>query len=189
MNRLQDAFRPEEADAVLICPDCGSRVATVMKDHDFPYGVKAEQVVLTAKLPFRLCRSCGLEYLDAVGEDRMHEAVCLHLGVHTPAEIVALRERCGLSRKEFSELTKLGEATLGRWERGALIQNSANDQFLRLLHYPENIRRLRTLERTISPAPTRPAPRFQCLEADDVAARRETDFHLHVTPFGNAMSN
>lgn len=128
----------------LTCPDCGRpNVETEWKDRPFPYGIGAEQVELVVELPFRRCRDCGLQYLDEVGEDLTHERVCRHLGVMTPAEIVALREGYGLSRKEFCELTKLGEATLARWERGALIQNAANDQFLRLLAHPDNVARLR----------------------------------------------
>ena len=49
-----------------------------------------------------------------------------------------------MTRLGFAELTKFGEATLGRWERGALIQNAANDQFLYLLRFAENVDRLRT---------------------------------------------
>lgn len=131
------------ADDQLQCPECGGhRVETVPAEHTFTYGVgdKAEQI--TATLPFRHCRDCNLRFLDDEGEDAMHEAVCRHLGVMTPAEIRQLRQRYGLSRQEFSQLTKLGEATIARWERGALIQNAANDRLLFLLTFPENVERL-----------------------------------------------
>ena len=48
-----------------------------------------------------------------------------------------------MTRPQFAALTKLGEATIARWEAGNLIQNAANDKFLRLLVYPENVERLR----------------------------------------------
>lgn len=51
----------------------------------------------------------------------------------SPAEISGLRKGLGMSRAAFAELTDLGEATLGRWESGAVIQNRANDRYLRLL--------------------------------------------------------
>ena len=73
----------------------------------------------------------------------MHETVCRHLGVQTPVEVLAIRQKYNMSRPGFAELTRLGEATLGRWERGALIQNAANDQFLYLLRFADNIDRLR----------------------------------------------
>jgi DNA-binding transcriptional regulator YiaG len=62
----------------------------------------------------------------------------------TPAEVRAVRQKAGsLSRAEFARITRLGEATIGRWERGELIQNAANDQLLYLLTFPENVVRLR----------------------------------------------
>ena len=59
-----------------------------------------------------------------------------------------------MTRAAFAEMTRLGEASLARWEKGLLIQNPANDQLLYLLRFPENVERLRA----------RPA-------AGDVAAR------------------
>ena len=70
------------------------------------------------------------------GERLRHEAVCRHLGVLSPAEISGLRKGFGMSRAAFAELTGLGEASLGRWESGAVIQNRANDRYLRLLSLP-----------------------------------------------------
>ncbi len=38
-----------------------------------------------------------------------------------------------MSRAEFARVTGFGEATLARWERGEVIQNTSNDSFLRML--------------------------------------------------------
>ena len=46
-----------------------------------------------------------------------------------------------MSRADFSRLTGLGEATLNRWENGILIQNAANDRYLRLLKDANNVPR------------------------------------------------
>jgi hypothetical protein len=35
-----------------------------------------------------------------------------------------------MTRAAFAELTRLGDASLARWEKGLLIQNPANDQLL-----------------------------------------------------------
>jgi DNA-binding transcriptional regulator YiaG len=95
-------------------------------------------------VPLRRCRDCGFEFLDSVAEERQHDAVCRHLGVMTPAEIRQIRQKAGsLSRGEFAKISRVGEASLGRWERGELIQNAANDQLLYLLTFPENLNRLR----------------------------------------------
>ena len=72
-----------------------------------------------------------------------HDAVCRHLGRMTPEEVASVRERGGFSQAEFAKLTRLGEATISRWERGALIQNAANDQLLYLLQFPHNVAALR----------------------------------------------
>ena len=38
-----------------------------------------------------------------------------------------------MSQAEFARVTGFGEATIGRWENGLVIQNVANDRYLRLL--------------------------------------------------------
>jgi putative zinc finger/helix-turn-helix YgiT family protein len=130
-----------------LCPNCGSaNVRTRWIEDTFVYGVGSNQIQLTARVPLRTCSKCSFEYFDEEAEDARHEAVCRHLGVQTPAEIQALRKKYGLSRAEFARLTGLGEATLARWEDGALIQNVANDRYLSLLHCEENLKRLHDLE-------------------------------------------
>ncbi len=90
-------------------------------------------------VPLRTCTSCGFEFLDEVAEDLKHDATCHHLGLLTPSEIRAIRKQYGLKRHEFAAVTGLGEATIGRWESGAIYQSSANDNFLRLLRDPRNM--------------------------------------------------
>ncbi len=154
------------------CPDCESdRVVTEWIDHRFPYGREETSVELSARVPVRRCEECGDQFLDAEAEDLMHEAVCRHLGVMTPREVRDIRRQSGgLSRAEFARITRLGEATIGRWERGELIQNAAYDQLLYLLTFPENLVRIRervercgplTTEaaRSCTPSPACPATR------------------------------
>jgi putative zinc finger/helix-turn-helix YgiT family protein len=140
-NRLE----PVLEDTSPSCPSCGhGTVQTTHIEHKFPYGDGDHRVELSATLPLRRCLECGVEFFDSVAEDLQHEAVCRHLGVMTPAEVRAVRQKAGsLSRAEFARITRLGEATIGRWERGELIQNAANDQLLYLLTFPENVVRLR----------------------------------------------
>jgi len=70
------------------------------------------------------------------------EAECRRLGVLTPAEIRALRKGYEMSRAEFARVTGFGEATLARWERGEVIQNTSNDSFLRMLMDGDAMNRL-----------------------------------------------
>jgi putative zinc finger/helix-turn-helix YgiT family protein len=132
----------------LSCPECGeNRVRTRTARHSFRYGAGRDAVTIKAVLPIRHCDACDFEFLDSEGEKKQHEAVCKHLGLMSPAKIRQLRIELRLSRAELARLTGLGEATIARWERGSLIQNAANDRFLKLLAYEENVRRLKKYAR------------------------------------------
>jgi transcriptional regulator with XRE-family HTH domain len=76
----------------------------------------------------------------------MHEAVCAHLGIMPPRAVIEVRKQFGISRQDFSEVTKIGEASLSRWERGVGVQNAALDQLLYLLTFRENYVRLKARE-------------------------------------------
>src|SRR5262245_29099399 len=115
---------------LLECPECGKvAVSTKMTPHTFDYGHGSQAIQITVTLPLRVCCQCGFEYYDKESQDARHEAVCKHLGVLTPAQIRQLRQFHNMSRSEFAALTGLGEATIARWERGALVQNPANDKY------------------------------------------------------------
>ena len=157
----------EETPEELTCFDCDSPVGRTWLDHAFTYGIGADAVELTVRLPVHVCPSCGLEFLDHEGQTLRHEAVCAHLGVLSPNEVRGIRKQYGMSRAAFSKVTGLGEATLNRWENGILIQNAANDRYLRLLAESENLRRLRHLdaERADSaPSPETEAGRWRVIE-------------------------
>lgn len=183
-NTRSDAQR-EVAQADIQCPSCGKNGAqTSMVDDPFVYGEGSDAVELVARVPLRTCAACGFEFLDSEAEDAQHEAVCRHLGVLTPSEIRALREKHGFSRAAFSQLTKLGEATIARWERGALIQNSAYDQFMYLLQDPRNLERLRErLERQgeegLPALQETTKPRFRVLEPSQADRERAASFKLN----------
>lgn len=132
-----------DSKGVFVCADCGSsNVETYEEDYTFVYGTGENKVKLTARIPIRRCGDCGFSFRDWVADDICHEAVCHHLGVMTPAQIRTMRDLYGLTQAEFSEITKLGEATLSRWERGVIIQNEAYDNYLYLLRFTENFERV-----------------------------------------------
>ena len=126
-----------------ICGECGSkRVKTTWQSYKFPYGVGTDAVELSCEVPVRNCEDCDFTFIDIEAEYLCHEAICKHLGVMTPKKIKSLRELYKLTQAQFCEITKLGEATLSRWERGILVQNSAYDNYLYLLGFRENIDKL-----------------------------------------------
>lgn len=126
------------------CPMCGGKdVRTTTEVETFVYGDGPEAVELTAQVPVRTCNACGFQFTDDVAEEARHEVVCRHLGIMTPREISRIRKAYSMSRTVFARLTRLGEASLARWENGLLMQNPAYDQFLYLLTFPENLERLK----------------------------------------------
>ena len=135
-------------------------------------------VELNVTLPVRICKSCGFEFLDHEAETLQHEAICEHLGVLTPKEIEGVRKMHGMSRARFSAVTGLGEATLNRWENAILIQNTANDRYLRLLALPDNIRRLALAHaRAKGPQPARQWGRFR-VELSDELRQQQARFAI-----------
>jgi hypothetical protein len=135
--------RQPDDNGVLVCAMCGGKdIDTSIEDMTFPYGVGKEKVDLSARVPVRKCANCGFTYRDVVADRVCHDVVCHHLGVMTPAQIRSLRGMYSLTQAQFATATRLGEATLSRWERGILIQNGAYDSYLYLLGFLENMDRL-----------------------------------------------
>lgn len=170
----------------LVCPLCESKsVDTFQHSDSFEYGSGDAAVTLRVVLPVRRCKVCDFEFVDHEGEQLQHEAVCRHLGVLTPAEVREVRERYGMTRAAFAEVTGLGEATLGRWETGALIQNRANDTYLRLVRSPF----VMGMVRKVSSSRSKPASEaggtgrsFQCLVITPRARQEQKNFQLRPEP-------
>ena len=128
------------------CFECDEPTGTDWRKHTFTYGSGDGAVDLTVEIPIRTCGSCGFEFLDHEAEILKHEAVCAHLGVLSPKAIRDIRRmHDNMSRAAFSKMTGLGQATLNRWENGILIQNRANDRYLRLLASRANVQALEQL--------------------------------------------
>lgn len=138
-----DEIRPDECDANESCFNCGSsKVERAWRRQGFQYGNGESAVELTAEVPVYKCLSCGYEFAGPEAEDARHEAVCRHLGVLTPQEILAIRDQNGLTRAQFAQCTRIGIASLKRWEAGMLVQNAANDELIYLMAFPDNVVRL-----------------------------------------------
>jgi len=125
------------------CPDCNSEdISQHTSTQDFEYGLGDQRTVLSAIFPVFHCNNCSFEFTDSRAEKARHDAVCRHLGVLTPSEIIAIREQRELTRAEFADLGGFGLASLQRWESGSLIQNAANDRLIYLLQFTANCQRL-----------------------------------------------
>lgn len=168
------------------CPLCGERSVTTYLHHDtFTYGSGDTAVELeVVDLPVRRCGACDIEFLDHEGERLRHDAVCRHLGVLTPDEIRDIRRgKLHMTKAAFADLTGLGDATLNRWENGAVVQNRANDRYLRLLAFPEVMDRLHDITaRGGSPVASEVANsrRFRSVAVSEPLIRRQQGFTLRM---------
>ena len=182
-NAMYDAL-DESSDSDQSCPQCAAKAVTTFLHHDiFNYGSGAAAVTLQVdNLPVRHCSACHFEFLDHEGEQLRHAAVCRHFGVLTPVEVRSVRKRHGMSRAAFAQVTGLGEATLNRWENGAVVQNLANDRYLRLLAAPEVMAALQRLT-TGADLPQAPSVRrgqFRVLNVTKEHRHRQEGFHLRL---------
>lgn len=161
------------------CFDCDSPVGKTWLDHTFTHGIGADAAELTVHLPVHVCPACGLEFLDHEAETLKHEAICAHLGVLTPDEVRGIRKTYRMSRAAFAKVTGLGEATLNRWENALLIQNAANDRYLRLLKDANNMHRLKRLTaEPAGPSSTTSAGRFRVIEVSPEGRQQQSGFAL-----------
>jgi len=172
------------------CANCGSTsVETRRLKDQFQYGSGSNAAELEALVPFHRCGNCGFEFTGGEAEDARHEAICRHLGIMTPIEVLGVRQRYEMTRATFAEKTRIGEASLARWETGQLIQNAANDNYLFLLCFPDNMDRLNARYSLGVLLPEREAvvmharPRFRNIDSGEIASRRhEAHDFLHSRP-------
>ena len=148
METGQQSSRDVESSVQSQCPLCSGSVESAWQGHIFRYGQGESAFKLEVTLQVYTCAPCEFEFTDDEGERLKHEALCRHFGVLTPKEIRAIRGRHRLTRAEFAKITGLGEASLGRWENGAVIQTHANDRYLRLLAEPDGISKLLSVMET-----------------------------------------
>ncbi len=129
------------------CPNCGNeslRLAYTDEVFDHADDGAATVTVRATNVPVEVCDRCGKSFVTKETLRVRHESVCRSLGLLTPAEIKAIRERHRLSQAEFAEITGLGEASISRWERGRLLPNRGNNAYLRSLRQnPELVAQLR----------------------------------------------
>jgi putative zinc finger/helix-turn-helix YgiT family protein len=124
------------------CPTCnaGWLRDKVITDR-FEYEVDGKtQTVVAENVPVRECDNAECqERLSGPEAGRIrHEAICRTFRLLTPREIQAGRERLEMSQERLADSTGIGVATIGRWERGRLLQNRAMDNFLRVFFaFPE----------------------------------------------------
>ena len=122
------------AECRVQCPSCSSvDIATTREELRFPYGSGPAAIELRVEVPVHHCVACKFAFTDETAETRREEAVRRHLQILMPDEIAEVRARYGMSRAKFAAVSRIGTATLARWELGEVVPNAAMDSYLRLL--------------------------------------------------------
>ncbi len=160
-----------------------SLVAEKLRDgHEVETMVLDGDLEITVTLPVRQCADCDEEFLDYVGSRIKDEAVYHAHDLLSPWDIRGIRERRGLSRPAFAEVTGLGEATIKRWETGATAQNRGYDRYLRLLDTDLGWSILKKLARDQTspgrPAATAGAERFPHVPQDQINSAQASTFRI-----------
>ncbi|MCY3625164.1 MAG: type II toxin-antitoxin system MqsA family antitoxin [Candidatus Dadabacteria bacterium] len=153
------------------CVVCGSsNVETKQVDDSFEYG----SVFLNATITVHSCAECSFEFTGEGADSARHESVCRHLGLLTPAEVRNIRKDMSMSKAELARQTGIGEASLSRWERGYLLQNTAMDNFLYLLSLPGNLEALQ--KRHSDSGHMEPESVFQCIGITSALREQQAKF-------------
>ncbi len=121
------------------CPNCEKvaplRIVQKIEELD----VRGE--LISVEVEFFQCQECGEEFENSkLSSDPYETAYRIYRerkGMLQPEEIREFRLKRGLTQKEFSELLRIGIATLNRYENGAL-QSEAHDRAIRLAIEPRN---------------------------------------------------
>lgn len=110
------------------CPECDREVDANVIHRREELPVKGEPTAFEADVA--VCPACGCEIGDSRIEDgnlrRAYSAYCSAHGLMSPDEIHDLRNRYGLSLRDFSKFLGFGEQTIARYEGGAIPDESHN---------------------------------------------------------------
>ena len=115
------------------CSNCKKkevRLSTV------PYTAKVKQdgriyEIAIQALEIPRCDACGELVFNDSADEQVSAALRDYLHLLTPDQIRRSRKALDLTQRELSNRLGVAEATLSRWETGALIQSRAMDNLLR----------------------------------------------------------
>ncbi|NNG65783.1 type II toxin-antitoxin system MqsA family antitoxin [Caldanaerobacter subterraneus] len=125
------------------CPVCGKEQETEVIEKEEVSNIRGEEIKALAKI--RVCSVCGEELFDEELEEenlqRVYDIYRKKHGILSPDEIRNIRESYGLSQRAFAKLLGIGEASIARYETGALPEKSLSNMIM-LLKDPKNMKKL-----------------------------------------------
>lgn len=123
------------------CVVCGDDRDMRHEQRAVEYTVRNEKLTLT--IPVTICPNCGTEEVEKdFGHDPVelaYEAYRKNHDLLSPQQIKETRERYCLSQKSFAKLLGMSEATINRYEQGAL-QDAAHDIAIRAFQHYDFVR-------------------------------------------------
>lgn len=118
-------------ERTLYCPSCERESRFRFEERDESFDVRGEAVAL--RVPQWICSDCGESIVDDSFGDPAERAFDAHRAEHgllPPSEIRRIREQWGLSQVAFAALLGMSQATINRYEQGAL-QQKKEDELIR----------------------------------------------------------
>ena len=115
----------------MLCPNCDKNITPELKIERRNYTVKGETIEIEDR--FNRCPECNMEWSEE-GFDFAAEAYRVYRARHhmlQPEEVKAFRKKLGLTQEELAHLMGWSEATVNRYEKGALQEHS-HDNALRM---------------------------------------------------------
>lgn len=129
--------------ASIACYLCGGESPLTRQVRAVPIGSRTAVI----EDEFYRCAACDEDvYLGGMMDESSRRAAAVvraEEGLLAPDDILALREKYGLTQAGLERLIGAGEKTVVRWERGTVAQNQTADTLLRVLDgHPDVVARL-----------------------------------------------
>ena len=105
----------------LYCEICNQMIAPIIKEENIEYLIRGEKIAIKGYHEY--CPNCGTLIYSSNENINLKRAYKEYIKKHdlvTPEEIKEIRNKYGLNQALFAKILNIGEATLKRYESGAL---------------------------------------------------------------------
>lgn len=134
-NSTERPARTGYAGQPWVCLLCGKKAAR-WSDEPLTFEIHGRMYAAEGFV-HEHCDACGEDTLDAGQMDAVQRVVTdaarADLGRLSSDEIHQLRHDLGLTQAELEAQLGVGTGTVGRWERGTVLQGATADRLMRLL--------------------------------------------------------
>ncbi len=124
------------------CPTCDAMRNVKVEEKKETFPVRNENITIMSKV--KLCTICGKDLFDEELDDlnirNVYDAYRNKHGFLFPDQIKEMREKYGLSQRGFAKVLGWSQATIVRYEGGALPSSSHNEQLSMILNNPSYVK-------------------------------------------------